>query len=189
MSNTKLKCRYCSTYSSREAILKINNGNYCNIDCASKYGREKGLKQTQKEYNKQTQKLKKAAKDNDISWHLKEAQYWFNRFIRLRDAGKPCISCDKPDSGSHQRHASHYRSVGACSSMRFDESNVHASCSVCNNHLSGNIGEYTPRLIIKIGKEEYERIKTAPKLKKITVDELREIINLYKSKCKLLERK
>jgi hypothetical protein len=187
MATNKLKCRYCKKYGDREGMLKINGGNYCNIDCATSYGREKGLKARQKAFNNQTTKLKKAVKEKDVSWHLKEAQHWFNRFIRLRDSGKPCISCDKPDDGSHQRHASHYRSVGACGSMRFDESNVHASCSVCNNHLSGNIGEYTPRLISKIGREEYDRIKRAPNAQKRTVHELKEIISKYKAKCKELE--
>ena len=36
--------------------------------------------------------------------------------------------------------------------------NVHKQCSVCNNHLSGNIGEYTPRLIEKIGQEKFDRL-------------------------------
>lgn len=186
MANSTLMCRHCKTRKPRDEILKINGGNYCNLDCATAYGREKGLKANQRAYKKQTEKLKNTIKEKDVPWHLKEAQYWFNRFIRLRDAGKPCVSCDKPDDGSHQRHASHYRSVGACGSMRFDESNVHASCSVCNNHLSGNIGEYTPRLINRIGMDEYERIKRAPKAKKRTIEEIKEIISTYKEKCRTL---
>ena len=29
-------------------------------------------------------------------------------------------------------------------------------CSVCNNYLSGNIGEYTPELINRIGQDKFD---------------------------------
>ena len=44
----------------------------------------------------------------------KEAQDEFNRYIRLRDAGRPCICCDRPlgeDQPGGSYDAGHYRSV------------------------------------------------------------------------------
>ncbi|TEW24926.1 recombination protein NinG, partial [Histophilus somni] len=88
------------------------------------------------------------------SERLKELQGVFNRFIRLRDKNLPCISCGRYHQG--QWHAGHYRSVGACPELRFNEDNVHKQCSVCNNHKSGNVIEYRINLVAKIGVERVE---------------------------------
>ena len=119
-----------------------------------------------------------------ISYWMKRAQAAFNAWIRARDAGKPCVSCGHPDDGSRQRHASHFRSVGACSSLRFDERNVNASCSICNNWLSGNIGSYKVELIKRIGLEQVESIEPAPKLRKWTKEELISIESEYKARLR-----
>lgn len=76
----------------------------------------------------------------------------FNQFIRLRDKDLPCISCGRYHQ--EQWHAGHYRSVGACPELRFDEMNVHKQCSVCNNYKSGNLTEYRLNLIRKIGEKK-----------------------------------
>lgn len=117
--------------------------------------------------------------DNDRSHQLKLTQSAFNAWIRFRDSGKPCVSCDKPDSGAHQRHASHFRSVGACAELRFNSLNVNTSCSVCNNHLSGNIAGYRPRLIDKIGIELVGWLEGPHEPNKYTCDQLREIRAYY----------
>lgn len=117
--------------------------------------------------------------DNDRSHQIKLTQPVFNAWVRFRDSGTPCISCDKPDSGTHQRHASHFRSVGACAALRFNSLNVHTSCSVCNNHLSGNIAGYRPRLIDKIGIKLVEWLEGQHEPRKYTCDQLREIRAYY----------
>jgi hypothetical protein len=187
MENKK-RCRHCKEYGEVEAGVTVPLGWFCSMDHVIAHANEKSKAKQIKAFKKETVKLKKQVREHDRSWHLKEAQSWFNKYIRLRDAGKPCISCDKPDNGQHQRHASHYRSVGACSSLRYDENNVHASCMTCNTHLSGNIREYTPRLIQKIGQAELERLQCAPKLKAWTIDDLKEIIKAYKEKCKQMNK-
>jgi hypothetical protein len=82
---------------------------------------------------------------------LAEAQAAVNRYVRLRDAGRPCVSCDRPPSWDGQWHASHLRSVGAASAVRFNLWNIWRACSICNHHLSGNLAEYEPRLRALIG--------------------------------------
>lgn len=83
-----------------------------------------------------------------------KAQAAFNAFVRARDAGKPCISCGRPDDGQHQRHASHYKSVGAHPELRFNEDNCHASCSQCNRYDGGGLhAGYLPELLRRIGPE------------------------------------
>jgi hypothetical protein len=90
---------------------------------------------------------------------LADVQRAFNAYIRERDKGLPCISCGRPDDGLHQRHAGHFLSVGSHPALRFDPDNCHAQCSVCNNHLSGNIHGYRPSLIARIGEDRVARLE------------------------------
>ena len=110
---------------------------FCNVECATQCGLERAGKAKER---KQKQELRQAKERVKARPELaREAQTAINAYVRLRDMGKPCISCDRPDDGTHQRHASHYRSVGACSSLRFNLKNIYASCQQCNTSKSGNI--------------------------------------------------
>jgi hypothetical protein len=113
---------------------------------------------------------------------LREAQAAFNRYIRLRDHDKPCISCGRQHQG--QWHAGHYRSVGACPELRFEELNVHKQCAPCNDHLSGNIVEYRRGLIERIGIDRVEWLEGNHAAKKYTIEEIRAIKAEYTRKAK-----
>jgi hypothetical protein len=119
------------------------------------------------------------------SWYLKEAQAWFNKFIRLRDAGDACISCGR-NSGA-KMNAGHYKSVGSTPELRYEEDNCHLQCEHCNSYKSGNIEHYRPNLILKIGLDRVEWLEGPHEAKKYTIDDLKEIIAKYKAKCKELE--
>jgi len=93
-------------------------------------------------------KQKLAKLKTKAQW-AKEAQAAFNRFIRLRDADQPCISCGRHHSG--QYHAGHFLSVGARPELRFNEFNVNKQCAPCNTHLSGNAVLFRQGLIAKFG--------------------------------------
>ena len=84
-------------------------------------------------------------------------------------------------------NAGHYKSVGSTPALRFNEGNVHLQCEHCNSYLSGNIGEYRPRLIAKIGLEMVEFLEGPHEPKKYTIDELKELIATYKEKVKALQ--
>lgn len=110
---------------------------------------------------------------------LKKAQEKFNRFIRLRDQGKKCISC----SSYNIAHASHFYAAGSYSGLRFNEDNVHASCVSCNTYKHGNIHEYRIGLIERIGEERLKKLDQDARLyrlKKWHPLELEQIINKYK---------
>lgn len=114
---------------------------------------------------------------------LKEAQSIFNKYIRERDEGQLCISCQKKINGV--KHASHYLSSGGHSAVRFHEDNVWVSCYKCNVMLSGNQIEYRKSLIKKIGIERVEWLEeNGSKVKKWTIEELKEFIKEYKQKIK-----
>jgi len=78
----------------------------------------------------------------------------FNKFIRLRDEGQPCISCGK----YKKLQAGHYYSAGKHENLRFEEDNVNGQCLQCNYYLSGNLLNYREGLIKKIGIERVERL-------------------------------
>lgn len=200
MSNSKRKCKECGEYFPAGEMVKVPAGVFCCIEHASEWA----VKARQKAQNKIKRKKasddkaeKKASRERDlerlksvqnISFFHKKAQAAFNAFIRERDKGNPCISCGKPDNGQHQRHASHYRSVGACSSLRYDERNVHASCSVCNKYLSGNLANYRVAMIEKFGSELVEWLESQPKSFKWTREMLEDIEKQYKLKLKQLKQ-
>ena len=129
----------------------------CGIDCARALAisvRGKAEKQAATKQRKLDRERKEAIKTrSDLA---REAQREVNRYVRARDFKDGCISCDKPATWNGQWHASHFRSVGAAPQLRFNLWNIHKACSVCNNWKSGNIGEYAPRLLQKIGQEKYQ---------------------------------
>ena len=137
---------------------------------------------------KTANKKKKEFNQSDKSYQMEKAQAIFNKFIRLRDIDLPCISCDydwKANGSIRQAHASHYMSVGKSKKLRFNEYNVHKSCQICNSHLSGNLVEYRPRLIKKIGLEkveELEKISKDASPSKYTIEDYKKIIHIYTSK-------
>lgn len=94
----------------------------------------------------------------------KKAQIVFNAWIRKRDEGKQCISCNSYNTA----HASHFMSAGNYNFLRFHEDNVHSSCVKCNTYLHGNLIEYRKRLIKRIGIERVEYLENAAKANRTT---------------------
>ncbi len=83
-----------------------------------------------------------------------KAQTVFNKWIRERDNGQPCISCG---SGTGCQ-AGHFYSAGHYNALRFTEDNCHLQCVRCNHFLSGNLNNYRINLEKKIGKEKLRKL-------------------------------
>ena len=171
------KCKNCKEPFTpmRTSLEKYCRKDEC-IKAMVKEAKEKAWKQTK-------QKMK--ADLMTTSDYIKLAQQVFNQYIRLRDQGKPCISCGlKPK----KENAGHFYSAGTHTSVRFDERNVHLQCESCNSFLSGNLLRYRENLLMKLGIEEFERLSSdAMQIRKYTREELKEVINTYKLKIKLLK--
>jgi len=182
--NSKRKCKYCKSYESAQTMVKINAGWYCSHDHAILWAIARARSDTEKRNRRKQADAKESIKTRS-QW-LREAQTSINSYVRLRDEGKPCISCDKPDSGKRQRHASHFKSVASNSALRFNLNNIHASCAPCNNHLSGNIGEYTPRLILKIGQDKYDWLLTQNQPVKYDIDYLKRLKTVFNKRVRHL---
>ena len=153
--------------------------------CSPRCAYQSVEKAKDKAFNAVTRTKKKEWRDNDKSYWMNLAQKEFNAYIRARDKGLACVSCGRHHQG--QYHAGHYRSVGACSALRFDERQVRLQCAPCNNHLSGNIARYRIRLIELIGIEQVEEIENYNEIRRFTIDELKAIQAHYKAKLRGLK--
>ena len=173
------KCKECKTPFTPVRPMQ----SVCGPSCAMKVAR----KVVEKKDKKET-KLKLDALQTKPQL-VKKAQTAFNAYIRARDAGKPCISCDKPlDGGPNTFDAGHYRSVGSAPHMRYVEDQVHGQCKKCNRHLSGNAVEYRKRLLERIGLERLEQIESDNVLRKYTKEGLEEIARHYRAEARRLAK-
>lgn len=178
-ANAKQKeCRYCGTRFQPVRPLQ----SVCSPICA------KWLVIAAKKEERERDKARKEAVKTRQQW-LAEVQAVVNRYVRLRDKDKPCCSCDKPATWDGQWHASHFRSVGAASSVRFNLWNIHKGCSVCNNYLSGNIEGYRPRLIERIGLERTEWLLAQNTLARYDIEYLKRLKAVMSKKLKRLEKR
>lgn len=177
MANSKRRCRECRKYSAFETGLIVNNSYYCDYNCITRYGIANKAKGERTKHREQ----KRNMNANDVALRKKQAQTAFNAFIRARDINKGCISCDKTKDWTGQWHAGHFKTTKARPDIRFNEDNCHKQCSICNNHLSGNIGEYTPKLIERIGKERHEALLVEVLIKR-TAQDYKDIELQFKTK-------
>lgn len=152
----------------------------CKPVCALKVAQRTRERKERKELREAKQKAKTRG-----DWQ-REAQQAFNSWIRKRDEDLPCISCGRWHNG--QWHAGHYMTVGARPNLRFDEANCHKQCSVCNNHLHGNLVNYRRALIAKIGIDAVEGLEADQSVKKYSIDDLKSIKATYTRKRKELEK-
>lgn len=117
----------------------------------------------------------KLAKDKAIKY--------FNKFIRLRDQNKRCITCGTgavSDCG-------HFISC-RFEATRFDEKNAHGQCAKCNRFEYGNQFEHGQQIDLLYGSGTASKLSMKSKMfcKRNKFD-FETIAALYAQKCKDLE--
>jgi len=172
-----MRCKNC-----RELFEPIKfNQKYCfNDQCIKVW--------VEIEKERQWQKKKSILKNElkTLSDYMKLAQQIFNKWIRMRDSSKSCVSCDKMLMGKYD--AGHYYSTRH-KAVTYNEDNVHGQCVNCNQHLHGNLINYQIGIEKRIGVDKLFTLHTlAHSEKKYTIPELKEIIDKYKNKIKLYEK-
>ncbi|MDH0335169.1 recombination protein NinG [Metapseudomonas otitidis] len=189
MSKPK-KCRNC-----RESFIPVRALQVvCSPTCALEYQSKKkaqARKSLEAMERKELKVRKKALKKRGD--YMREAQQAFNAFIRARDEGQPCISCDSTtnDDGlitGSRWDAGHYRSVGACHELRFEPLNCHAQCVRCNRNLSGNTVEYRIRLVQRIGLDKVEWLEGPHEPRRWTIPELEQIKAHYRALVRQMKK-
>jgi gamma-glutamylcyclotransferase (GGCT)/AIG2-like uncharacterized protein YtfP len=147
------------------------------VSCVLQYAKRSKAKEASEEIKRMREKIK------TLSDYRRELQQVFNKFIRLRDKDKPCISCSRKLGTKYD--AGHYFSVGSYPNLRFDEDNVHGQCVECNQHKHGNLIEYGERLQDRIGEEAFDKLyMRRTQSLRLSVDQMKELIKIYKSKIK-----
>ncbi|WP_310736751.1 recombination protein NinG [Roseateles terrae] len=165
----------------------------CGPDCAAVLGRlanEKAAARAALEDRRQTRAQLEDLKT--VPQLKKEAQAAFNRWVRLRDAGRPCISCGAPPPDLTKLHAGrdagHYRSTGSADHLRFHEDNCHAQCVKCNQWGAGMAVDYRLGLIARIGAGRVEALECNNGSTKWTREQLRQVRDTYRLKARALEK-
>ena len=182
----KKKCRICKTEFEPFNSIQV----WCSPQCGyelSKKKQEAKSKRAEQEFKKETRKRKDALKSKS-DW-LDDAQKACNAYIRERDKHKGCISCGtmNPDI---QYCAGHFKTRGGHPELRFHPLNIHLQCNKnCNLMKSGNIAEYRPKLIERIGLDHVEWLEGPQEIQHLTIDDIKEIRQHYKDKLKQLRTK
>ena len=200
--------RKCAHKACRQWFHPVRDGQVvCSFECASAIGKEQTAKareaakqkeaqrqRTEEKAGRQRRKAKRESFKTKAQWD-KEAQSAFNRYIRIRDEGKECVSCGNPLIGKCNYltgsaiDASHYRSRGAASHLKFNVFNVHSACTRCNRQLSGNAVEYRIRLIDRIGLERVERLESNNEPRRFDIPYLKRIKSIFTRKARSLEKR
>ncbi|EAA8526628.1 hypothetical protein EHT53_03795 [Salmonella enterica] len=201
--STRRTCKVCK----EKFIATFDNVWWCCPEHGAIYALELRAKQKVKEAAKRIseqkaeekagrkrRKAKRESLKSKSQWD-KEAQSAFNRYIRIRDEGKPCVSCGNPLMGKSNYltgsaiDASHYRSRGAASHLKFNVFNVHSACTRCNRQLSGNAVEYRIRLVNRIGLERVERLEADNAPRRFDVTYLKRVKAIFSRRASALMKR
>lgn len=185
----KRRCKQCGD---SFLALKGEIRSFCSVDCGFKLANKNIKKAKQMAYKNKTRELKKKKEaDKSLKRLCVELQVLVNKYIGLRDKGKPCISC-----GALAGESGHFYSIGSkyqCSRFRFNLINIHRQCGYCNQHLSGNPLEYRKGLIERYGEsylddiEEFKRMADSGEEKRLTKEEVRSMKTEFRLMIKEIE--
>lgn len=147
-------CRVCRVKFVPSSPLAV----VCGVPCAVEHGRAVTAKQKAKAQREERAVAKaqraldriKLEKMTPAKWWKAKAKKAMHLFVRTRDAGKPCASCDtvlvQAGRLGGDYDAGHFRSVGSAKHLEFDERNIFGQCKYCNDTLHSNPQEYERRL-------------------------------------------
>lgn len=193
-----LKCKEPIDYTERNGLKTYKHKfGYClKNGCLNDYylNNSKGQEKLRKATIKATKpriELRQAKQDykteKSLPKEIKLTQIAFNKFIRIRDIGKPCISSNV--FWRKDFDAGHLFSVKQYSALRFNEYNCHAQSIGDNRFKEGNFEDYLINVKHRIGDEKLNQLmklaeETKREIKKWTIIELQEIRKIYNKKHK-----
>lgn len=180
MKQKKPKKKTCACGCRRKFIPQTSFHVAYNYKCAMKIGEKK---KAAKEKKQRASDKKRLIELKPRSYWEARAQAWCNRYIRLRDKDRPCISCGNTNNVKYD--SGHFITRGSCNDLRFHPMNIWKQCSKhCNSSLSGNIIEYRKALIRKIGPEMVDYLENFRQFRALTIDEIKEVEEYYKQLIK-----
>lgn len=162
----------------------------CGPSCAQLFARAKKEQAETKarQASRRADRAKRESLKTRSDW-IKDAQREFNRYVRLRDAGRLCICCDKALGDGDVGGAfdcGHFRSVGSAPHLRFDERNAHAQRKQCNRYGGGRAVDYRKGLVARYSIEYVEALEADQSPKHYTIPDLIAIRDKYRAMNKQL---
>ena len=159
----------------------------CGIECARVHARKILAKQAAAEARQARREIReRKEKLKTRSDYYKEAAKAVRDYVRARDEGKECISCDtiliKCGAVGGDYDCGHYRGVGRAKHLELVEMNQNGQCKHCNRDQHGSYHEQRPKMIARYGLEAVEALEADQAPRKFTIDDLKAIKNIYKQK-------
>lgn len=179
----KCKVKDCCNY----FIPRSSMHSVCGPVCASKMVRDKRERaeaQRLKEQRKADRERRREQKP--LSYWAERAQRQVNRYVRLRDRGRPCVSCGTPWQPSFQ--AGHWLTTKARPELRYHLDNISAQCIHCNLYKSGNQQLYRVALVERIGSERVEALEGPHALPRWRREDYQRIEAQFKEMAEQLEK-
>ncbi len=122
--------------------------NICSPKCQASYNHAHPIKRTPIKVNPGKAKAPAKPKEKSLGQYEIEAKNEFQKWVRMRDHGKWCISCGKT---VNYPHGGHFLKAELYSGLIFHPDNCHSQCKQCNIDLDGNLENYRIGLIERIG--------------------------------------
>jgi hypothetical protein len=158
----KPKKRNCKVCGSR-FLAERHNVWWCSAEHGAQLAIVKMAAARAKESRKAKAENRRKKRELETLGELKNRiQGYCNAYIRERDWGKPCFTCDRPHDGTHKRDAGHFKAVGAggASPARYHPNNLRMTCTQCNTRRGGgNHPNYRPRLVADIGEDLVQAVE------------------------------
>lgn len=193
------KCAHCREWFHPSR----NEQTVCCIACAAEVGKAQREKDRAKALAKQKAERTKAEKEGRQRRRAKrielktksqwrsEAQTAFNKYVRLRDAGKPCISCGRlPEQKlGGTMDCGHYRTRGAARHLSFNLHNTAAQCVYCNRDRAGAQKAFEQGLIERIGPAAVDALNNDNTIRNFDITYLQRIKSIFTRKTRVLEKR
>lgn len=167
----------------------------CSLRCAVSYAKK------QREDKAKVERATDRQRKRDLmrlAEFRAEAQEAFNKFIRARDADKPCVSCNEtnpPITPGGQWDAGHFLGRGAYPELALNEDNCHKQCKVCNGgsgkfaHKERTVTQkYEVELLNRIGPERLAALRAPHPPALLRRADYEALTATYRQKLKELQR-
>jgi len=180
------RCAQCRKKIPETDAIISSLKSFCSIEHLAEYAKTDRAKRFAKKVVNKEKRIAKEKLKTRSDWQ-RDAQRAFNEYIRVRDRGKPCVSCGASQGVTVRGgdfDAGHYRSRGSSPHLAFHIYNCHSQCVKCNRHLSGNIVEYRKQLVIRIGIEKLEKLEQDNRPRNYTIKDFQRIISICRKRMK-----
>lgn len=179
----KCKVRDCCNY----FIPRSTMHTVCGPVCASKLVRDKREREEANRLKAQRKADRERKQEQKpLSYWAERAQKQVNRYVRVRDRGKPCISCGTPWKPNFQ--AGHWLTTRARPELRFHLDNIAGQCVQCNLFKSGNQQLYRVSLAERIGVDRVEALEGPHSLPRWRREDYQRIEAQFKQMADELEK-